>query len=760
MRTRTFSPDNLKNIFAAADRESLPETPPNYPPIGAWAPVRRSSDIFKAWERSNRLYKAHAPVVYVHVPFCETLCRFCGFYKIPAGSAGAIPSYLKALKKEVSLYSGFFKQTGLRYLCVGGGTPSIMEPGELEEFFKTLRSGFRVTAATKAAFEASPPSLTLEKLRLIKGAGFDWLSLGVQSLDSGLLKSLNRIQTRADVFRSVELARRAGINQVQLDLMVGLPGQSAESFLSDVKTVARLELERVYIFDMQPKHYTALKGGGLDKGGSLKGGALEDARALRRRAMDILMAHGYAMHCGHWVFKRKGNAWPYSYDQGEEGSYSILGLGPSAVSYSIGGARYINAPSENAYEAALSAGRAPIARGHLMDQRDEMINFILLNAINRGQIDSSKFFGRFKKDIKAFFPAQLKRLKAAGLLVESGVLYAVTDRARAVYEFKKEFYRPEIVKRLGAALGFKAGVPSDGRQAPGGAQAGVKNAAACGAALLNLPRAGVCECLLAELTGLEFSRVAGAPGKRSPKETAGELMLAAGKGCKETLLYTGPAPDKRAVLGAVYAARKLGFKTISVLCPVNAARALPPGLLAGAGRLYLAGGWEQKAAFLSAAAKARREGIELCAVLKLEKKNISKTRAGIAALGAGGIKRFILLFPRYFSSGGAPAGGAAAPQLEYDDIRALTRGGGLLKPGGGLDIKFHNVPLCVLFPQWRLAGDYLPDGSGGGDARESGRRGASLKIKACMTCRFLLKCAGPFPDYIEKFGCKDILPVK
>ena len=265
-------------ILAWVDRDTLPETPPNYPPMASWPGFGDTGRIKAAWRRSLRLDGGRRPVVYVHVPFCETLCKFCGFYKLPA-APGAIDRYLDALEKEALMLGPLFKGRPLRSLCIGGGTPSLLSLAQLRRLFSLLRAHFKITAGTKIAFESSPNTLDVSKLAFLKSAGVEWLAIGVQSFDARLLNALNRRQDPVQVMEVIKQAKKAGIGQVEVDLMAGLPGQTRDSFLKDVEKVAALDLERIFLFEFQPKCGTAV----AEKGGSLSAPFLI-ARRLRRSA--------------------------------------------------------------------------------------------------------------------------------------------------------------------------------------------------------------------------------------------------------------------------------------------------------------------------------------------------------------------------------------------------------------------------------------------------------------------------------------------
>lgn len=715
---------DIERLLACADRDSLPEAPPNYPPMAAWPELRGTDKIVAAWRRSLRSDGGRRPVVYVHVPFCETLCRFCGFYKLPA-APGAIDRFLDALEKEIKILGPLFKGRPLRFLCIGGGTPSLLTIAQLDRMFKMLRACFKVTPKTRIAFEASPNTLDPEKLAFLKSAGVEWLAIGVQSFDPALLKGLNRRQDPAQTVAVIKQAKAAGIQQVEVDLMTGLPGQTGESFLRDVRTAAGLDVERVYLFDFQPRCGTSAG----EQAGSLKRGALEDARAWRRRGMDILVAKGYKMRCGHWVYKRKGDWWPYSYDQGEEGSYSVLGLGPSAVSYAMNAARYRSVSDEKVYEGTLAGGALPPAAGCLLSQRDEMVNFVLLDALHRGQVDKRNFRRRFGRGLAEVFGGEIRAAKAAGLAADSGRALLVTDRERATVELRGALYSPEVLERLAEIYG-RGNAP--GHERPG--------------AILpafNRQAEHVHECSL-QAGALEALLYGAVPGPaRAGRDLALELLQAARAGKKEVLLLSGAASPGLAELSAARYAAGAGFKKISLFSRLPAGADFFRNLKAAgvSGFLFRFGAAVPKVA-LAAVKAAAAAGLAARGVYVPAKAAARGAPAAMKKLSAAGAAGFIVSFPE----------GRENIAADYAALVPLARA------AGRLGAEFLRAPLCVLYPDWERSLDCLRGGQG--DARESGGSAGAVKPKLCLQCRFLLKCPGPSLGYAEKFGFKGLKTIK
>ena len=726
VKTMTF-----EGLLACVDRDSLAEAPQNFPPMASWPEFGDTKKTKTAWARSLKSDDGRKPVVYVHVPFCETLCRFCGFYKLPV-APGALDRYLDALEREAGMFAPLFKGRPLRFLCIGGGTPSLLTISQLERLFKILRACFKITPETRIAFESSPNTLDVAKLACLKSAGVEWLAIGVQSFDPVLLKGLNRRQDPAQTIEAIKQARKAGIKQVEVDLMTGLPGQTEKSFLSDVRKVAALDVERVYLFDFQPRRGTSAGG----KGGSLQGRELEDARAWRRRGMDILLNKGYEMCCGHWVYKRKGDCWPYSYDQGEEGSYSVLGLGPSAVSYAMNAARYRNVSDERRYESELAGGRLPAGTGCLISKKDEMANFILLDALQRGQLDKRAFRGRFGKGLTEAFPREIGRLLTGGILADSGGALMVSDRERAIVELRRALYSPEAVRRLEAVYGRLSG---DGAAANGKATT-----------VFNKAAGTVYECRLYvgnALDRLLYGRGAAGPEKPA-RELLLELMKAAGAGRAEALLFSGAAVPGELELAAVRYAGKAGFKKVSLFSELPAdIRFFASLKAAGAAEYFFRFEEALSPELIDKVSAAAAAGLRVRGVCVLKSARPGPLLAAIKKLSKAGVRRFMLAFPE----------GAGNIKVAYSALGPLIKAVSGLTAAGAPKIEFLRVPLCGLYPRLELSADCLR--AGAGDARESGGGGA-VKPQLCLYCRLLLKCPGPARGYVEKFGTKGLKVIK
>ena len=183
--------------------------------------------------------------LYLHVPFCAQKCAYCAFYSEPAGG-DLINRYVAALMRELELVAGDLKP---KTIFFGGGTPSLLNLRQWDQILRTLdRLG--LLGADEFTIECNPATVSADKAKLFRDFGVNRLSLGVQSLDESLLERLGRVHTRAMVFRSFDLLRRAGFDQLNLDLMFAIPGQTLAVWQATLTEALALGSEHLSTYEV------------------------------------------------------------------------------------------------------------------------------------------------------------------------------------------------------------------------------------------------------------------------------------------------------------------------------------------------------------------------------------------------------------------------------------------------------------------------------------------------------------------------------
>ena len=167
--------------------------------------------------------------IYIHIPLCVKKCAYCDFASF-AGRMAQRESYVKAVCCEMRTQAAFFGRRRVKTVFFGGGTPTLLTGAQVQEIMDTLRACFDLLPDAEITMEGNPGTVSLDSLRAYRAAGVNRLSLGVQSMDDNLLAAVGRIHTAAQATEAVLLAREAGFDNLNLDLMYGLPGQNAQQW--------------------------------------------------------------------------------------------------------------------------------------------------------------------------------------------------------------------------------------------------------------------------------------------------------------------------------------------------------------------------------------------------------------------------------------------------------------------------------------------------------------------------------------------------
>ncbi len=344
---------------------------------------------------------APLPGLYVHVPFCQSKCPYCDFYSVT--SPDLISAYLKALEQEARLYRGQFPAFDTLYL--GGGTPSLLTGAQIAGLAKRVRRHFSFAAGTEFTLEANPDDISREKLGLWRDLGANRLSLGAQSFNEAELAFLKRRHTAAQTRAALPLIRAAGFENLGLDLIYGLPGQTPDAWLRTLEQALACAPEHLSCYQL-----TIAPGTPLSRRVARGRVALPDEEAQRTLFLltcEFLGDRGYLQY--EVANFARGEEYFCRHNLKYWQRLPYLGLGPAAHSFQ-GGRRWWNHRGLASYAAALAAGRAPRAGREALTPEQVRLETLYLGFRTREGVDleviqSQSGWGRV-----------LSRLQAAGLL--------------------------------------------------------------------------------------------------------------------------------------------------------------------------------------------------------------------------------------------------------------------------------------------------------------------------------------------------------
>jgi oxygen-independent coproporphyrinogen-3 oxidase len=359
--------------------------------------------------------------VYVHVPFCPAKCRYCGFHSLPPGP-GDPDRYRRALGAEVSLRVP--QGLPVESVYVGGGTPTILPPEVLSEFLHRLRARADLAGLREATVEANPATVDAQGLRKLREAGFDRLSLGVQSLSDTHLRTLGRAHAAGEAQAAFEAARSAGFPRISVDLIWGVPGQTMEELEEDLESIAGMGPEHVSAYQLTLVEGTEMHR--LCTGGGLRAPGEEELVRMYRLVRRVLTGAGYI----HYEVSS------YAAGLGEVSVHNeacwrgapYLGLGPSAHSFDGRRRRSWNGADTAAWAEALLCGDAPPGGGELLSWRQRATEMAMLGLRTAAGVDLSEV-----EESTGMRPAprslrSLRDMESHGLLRLRGAAVSPTPR--------------------------------------------------------------------------------------------------------------------------------------------------------------------------------------------------------------------------------------------------------------------------------------------------------------------------------------------
>jgi len=305
--------------------------------------------------------------IYIHIPFCKQACHYCDFHF--STSQSHRKALCIAIAKELALQSKYLQGERISTLYWGGGTPSLLTEAELQIILDSVHKHFSVEEDLEQTLEANPDDLTKDKLVLLRSLGFNRLSIGIQSFDDEVLKFFNRAHSANEALKCMELARDAGFNNISIDLIYAIPGQSVEDWKKTTETALTLQPEHISAYSLTIEEKTVF--GNWNKKGKLKPAEENDAALHFTTLMEMLEQNGYE-HYEISNFCKPGFHSRHNSSYWKQTHY--LGVGPSAHSYNSV-SRQANVSNNSLYQKSIEAGIVP-AEIELLTRENKINEYI------------------------------------------------------------------------------------------------------------------------------------------------------------------------------------------------------------------------------------------------------------------------------------------------------------------------------------------------------------------------------------------------
>lgn len=345
--------------------------------------------------------------LYVHVPFCIRKCDYCDFLSFPADGQMR-QQYVQALRREMELWENKVSPYEVDTVFIGGGTPSVLSVKEMDAVFQGLYDNFSLAEKTEFTVECNPGTVNGEKLALYRRAGVNRISFGMQSAVADELKKLGRIHGLKEILDSYGLARQTGFDNINLDIMSAVPGQTRESYEETLRFVTGLEPEHISSYSLIIEEGTPFYERYADNPP-----VDEDTdRWMYERTREVLGAAGYERY-EISNYAKAGQECRHNLKYWQRQEYLGMGLGASSF---LSHTRFSNERDIPAYEESIAAGGCPVAEREELSVEDEMAEFMYLGLRCMRGVSEARFQECFGTDIFECFGKEISRCQQQGLL--------------------------------------------------------------------------------------------------------------------------------------------------------------------------------------------------------------------------------------------------------------------------------------------------------------------------------------------------------
>ena len=379
--------------------------------------------------------------IYIHVPFCKSLCYYCGCNKIITHKNQMANDYLDYLYQEIEMHAKHYEHDRLlQQIHFGGGTPTFLKPQQLREVMEVLAQSFHLGLpdTLEIGIEIDPRTVSAEEMHELTVMGFNRISIGIQDFDPNVQKAINRIQSKEQVEAVITSARANKVNSISLDIIYGLPKQTRESFSNTLDEIIEIKPDRIALYNYahMPQRIPAQR---LIHTSDLPN--TEEKLAIFTDSIKRLTEAGYIyIGMDHFALptdslaKALTNGGLQRNFQGysTHAECDVIGVGVSAISRVNDGFSQ-NVTEISKYKEAISKGHLPIKRGVTLSKDDRIRSDLIQLIMCDGKVDYSKFGTSHDIFFHRYFKEELSSLydlESDGLITLSEYGFSVTDKGR------------------------------------------------------------------------------------------------------------------------------------------------------------------------------------------------------------------------------------------------------------------------------------------------------------------------------------------
>ena len=362
--------------------------------------------------------------IYIHIPFCKQKCFYCDFASLKQSSVdnNLYERYVQALCQEIVLYQELFPDIYIDTIYFGGGTPSILPANLIQTILQKIYQSFELNPQAEITLEANPGTVDINKLASLYKYGVNRLSFGVQAVQNDLLAKIGRIHTIEQANLALEEAKQVGFNNISVDLMYGLPGQTLAMLKQSVAWAVGQDVQHISIYGLQVEEHTVF--GKLYDEGKLLLPSEVETELMYDYLTSTLPKHDYQRY-EISNFAKSGFASRHNLAYWQDKFYLGLGAGAHGYYYQK---RVENPFDLQAYMQKCNAHKFPYEQEEFVDEKAHMEEFCFLALRTAKGIDKTKFKVKFNRNIESIYGDKLQKLVQEKLIIHTDKQICLTTK--------------------------------------------------------------------------------------------------------------------------------------------------------------------------------------------------------------------------------------------------------------------------------------------------------------------------------------------